>query len=168
MDTQKLTTFENNGTFLLFVVNKEPYALKIDDILKLEKFSSDVVPLPLVNGKNQYMRGVYVFQGKSIAVFGLRKMLGLSTQESEMMIVVKSGERKIGLVVDELNGVERLEKQPLAETEQSDFIEANGIRDKRSRNRTENKSNQPVHIISTEKLYSKITAAHQKEMLELK
>ena len=85
---------------------------------------------------------------------------------TEMMIVMKSGGRKIGVIVDELIGAERLEQQPLATNDQPEFVVASSVRNQRLRNRTENTSNQHVHIIDTQKLYDLVITKNQPKTYE--
>lgn len=94
--------------FVVYELAQENYALpiaEVNEIIKLQKIT-------VVYNSKPFLEGVINLRGKIVPVVNLHKRLGLLSQaatKSKRIIVVKSGEELIGIIVDRVKKVVRFE-----------------------------------------------------------
>ncbi|ABN54016.1 purine-binding chemotaxis protein CheW [Acetivibrio thermocellus AD2] len=84
----------------------EKYALKISDVYEIIKMQN-ITPIP---NSQPFLEGVINLRGKIIPVVNLHKRLGLTNYtptKKTRIVVVKSRDEMIGVVVDKVNHVIR-------------------------------------------------------------
>jgi chemotaxis signal transduction protein len=83
----------------------EHYALAVEDVTEVGELG-DVTPLP---GAGREVLGVRNLRGQVIPVLDLPSVLGLETSgERERIVVAERGDRRAGLAVEGVDGVEAL------------------------------------------------------------
>ncbi len=90
-----------------FRVGTQEFAL---DILQVERILRHVVPAPLP-GSPDFLEGVVPYEGKAVPVVDLRKRFELEApiREETRLMVVDLGEQRIGVLVDEVREVMRVD-----------------------------------------------------------
>ncbi|MEP7176720.1 MAG: chemotaxis protein CheW [Gemmatimonadales bacterium] len=80
------------------------------DILQVERILRHVTPAPLPNAP-AYLEGVVPYEGTALPVVDLRKRFELEApiREETRLMVVDLGEQRIGLLVDEVREVMRVD-----------------------------------------------------------
>ncbi|MEO6055488.1 MAG: chemotaxis protein CheW [Gemmatimonadales bacterium] len=80
------------------------------DILQVERILRHVTPAPLPNAP-AYLEGVVPYEGTAVPVVDLRKRFELEApiREETRLMVVDLGEQRIGLLVDEVREVMRVD-----------------------------------------------------------
>jgi len=90
--------------FISYELANEKYALKISDVYEIIRMQ----PITPVHNSKPFLQGVINLRGKIIPVFNLHKRFGLldyTITKATRIIVVKSREEMIGIVVDKANQV---------------------------------------------------------------
>jgi purine-binding chemotaxis protein CheW len=85
-------------------VADEHYALPVADVLEVAELG-DVTPVP---GAGPAVLGVRNLRGQVLPVVDLAKLIGLPASQPCRMVVAEHGDRKAGLAVDSVDGVEQL------------------------------------------------------------
>ncbi|HOM02135.1 MAG TPA: chemotaxis protein CheW [Acetivibrio sp.] len=92
--------------YVAYELADEKYALKISDVYEIIKMQS-ITPIP---NSQPFLEGVINLRGKIIPVVNLHKRLGLvnyTPTKKTRIVVVKSRDEMIGIVVDKVNHVIR-------------------------------------------------------------
>jgi len=87
-----------------FQLGKEEYGVEIASVQEIIR-ATDITPVP---GAPSHVRGVINLRGKIIPVVDLRRRFALATveaSESQRIIVVELGEKRIGMLVDSVSQV---------------------------------------------------------------
>lgn len=90
--------------FIAYELSDEKYALKISDVYEIIRMQQ-ITP---VHNSKQFLEGVINLRGKVIPVVNLHKRFGLqnyTNTKSTRIVVVKSREEMIGVIVDKVNQV---------------------------------------------------------------
>jgi len=90
--------------FISYELANEKYALKISDVYEIIRMQ----PITPVHNSKPFLQGVINLREKIIPVFNLHKRFGLldyTITKATRIIVVKSREEMIGIVVDKANQV---------------------------------------------------------------
>jgi purine-binding chemotaxis protein CheW len=90
--------------FIAYELSDEKYALKISDVYEIIRMQQ-ITP---VHNSKTFLEGVINLRGKVIPVVNLHKRFGLpnyTNTKSTRIVVVKSREEMIGVVVDKVNQV---------------------------------------------------------------
>jgi len=90
--------------FISYELANEKYALKISDVYEIIIMQ----PITPFHNSKPFLQGVINLRGKIIPVFNLHKRFGLldyTITKATRIIVVKSREEMIGIVVDKANQV---------------------------------------------------------------
>ncbi|HOQ37488.1 MAG TPA: chemotaxis protein CheW [Acetivibrio sp.] len=93
-----------NSQYVAYELAGEKYALKISDVYEIIKMQSIT---PIHNSK-PFLEGVINLRGKIIPVANLHKRFGLANYaptKKTRIVVVKSKDEMIGIVVDKVNQV---------------------------------------------------------------
>jgi purine-binding chemotaxis protein CheW len=88
-----------SDTYILFLIAGTTYAVRSDDVRHMEMIER-VTPVP--NG-NDFLEGVVFSRGQIVPVLNLRARFGFSKVPHDLqtrLVVVQSGDRWVGLVVD--------------------------------------------------------------------
>lgn len=100
---------------ICFALEDEEYAIRLQDVREVIKMKNiTVVPKAPV-----YIPGIISLRGQIIPVFDLRKRVGLATKEFDRftrIIVVNSNGEKVGLIVDVITGVARINEKLIEPT----------------------------------------------------
>jgi purine-binding chemotaxis protein CheW len=81
------------------------------------------------------IEGVSMIRGAPVPVIDVRRLLGVASEHAARFIVVRIGERRLALVVDEVVGVRRIEPEllsrlpPVLGGAHRDWVSAIGARD---------------------------------------
>lgn len=87
-----------------FQLGKEEYGVEIASVQEIIR-ATDITPVP---GAPSHVRGVINLRGKIIPVVDLRRRFALAAveaSESQRIIVVELGEKRIGMLVDSVSQV---------------------------------------------------------------
>ncbi|MBV7273367.1 chemotaxis protein CheW [Clostridium sp. PL3] len=90
--------------FIAYELANEKYALKISDVYEIIRMQQ-ITP---VHNSKSFLDGVINLRGKVIPVVNLHKRFGLpnyTSTKSTRIVVVKSREEMIGVIVDKVNQV---------------------------------------------------------------
>ncbi|MCB2297376.1 chemotaxis protein CheW [Clostridium tagluense] len=90
--------------FISYELANEKYALKISDVYEIIRMQQ-ITP---IHNSRVFLEGVINLRGKIIPVVNLHKRLGLVnyvTTKATRIVVVKSKEEMIGIIVDKVNQV---------------------------------------------------------------
>lgn len=116
--------------FISYELADEKYALKISDVYEIIRMQQ-ITP---VHNNKFFLDGVINLRGKIIPVVNLHKRFGLAnytTTKSTRIVVVKSKEEMIGIVVDRVNQVVKFSDiQPppeMASGIDGDYFEGLGV-----------------------------------------
>ena len=92
---------------VVFQLANEEYALPISQVREIIQYK-DVTRLPHTS---EYMEGIINLRGKVIPVIDLALKLSLQTEKTlnKKVLIVEATEKDIGIVVDEVKEVIRLE-----------------------------------------------------------
>jgi purine-binding chemotaxis protein CheW len=106
----------DSGQYIEVGLNKERFAIHISDIHEIIRMQ-DITTVPNVRA---HVQGVINLRGIVVPVFSLRSRLNMvesTATASSRIVVVRHGEEKIGLLVDQASHVITLEEiQPVPET----------------------------------------------------
>lgn len=108
--TSELSVSEEVAEFLVFKVYNIVCGLEINNIQEIKKIS-EITP---VHHAPEFVRGVINLRGQIVTVIDVRNRFGFASEhKSELMriIIVKSGEEFIGLLVDEIEDAVAAEKK---------------------------------------------------------
>ena len=108
-----MTTLEQH---IVFRVKDEVYALNIMHIQEIIKMK-EICETP--NSSRNYLKGVINVRGNIIPVISLSERFGYVQQEpsrTTRIIITKVQDQFVGIIVDEIIKVEKLENNPLPET----------------------------------------------------
>ncbi len=92
----------NTENLLIFTIEKQRFALNIDAIDRIIRS----VAITRLTDLPQFVEGVIDYYGEIIAVINLRKRLGYPVETlklSDRFIIVKTGNRKVALIVDDID-----------------------------------------------------------------
>jgi purine-binding chemotaxis protein CheW len=103
----------DNSRYLCFTLGKEEFAiplLSIKEVIGVPEFT------PIPQAPN-YLLGIMNLRGQVISVMDLRIKLGIkpTTTEETSVIILDFGESQLGVVVDQVNSVQLLTKDDVAE-----------------------------------------------------
>lgn len=96
------------GEYLIFHLGGDPYALPIVAIQEILK----LLPITEVPRAPRGIAGIASVRGRLVTVLDLRRRFGLSELERDRrtrILLVDGGEETLGLLVDEVRGVQRFE-----------------------------------------------------------
>lgn len=94
--------------FVTFMIIDEEYALEISQVREVIN-SREIIPVP---DTANFVEGVISLRGKVIPVISVRKKFGFQQEEkSERTIIVQMEDHLIGVVVDSVTGVTKLEEE---------------------------------------------------------
>lgn len=121
-----------DAQYVEYELANEKYALIISDVYEIIKMQK-VTP---VHNSKPYLEGIINLRGKIVPVINLHKRFGLNNYtvtKSTRIVVVKSRDEMVGIVVDRVNQVIKfLEIQPPPEMVagiNGDYFEGIGITD---------------------------------------
>ncbi len=106
--TEKKDHMETLLHLVTFQLGKEEYGVEIASVQEIIR-ATDITPVP---GAPSHVKGVINLRGKIIPVVDLRKRFALAVveaSETQRIIVVELGEKRIGMLVD---GVSQVIKVP--------------------------------------------------------
>jgi len=89
---------------LIFFIEKQRYALRIDDIDRIIR----AVSVTKLTDAPDYVSGVIDYHGEIVAVVSLRRKMGYPAADlklSDRFILVKTGHGKLALVVDDIEKI---------------------------------------------------------------
>jgi purine-binding chemotaxis protein CheW len=89
---------------IAFRLDRQTYALPIESIIKIVEMVT-ITPIPQVNHS---VEGVINFHGAAVPIVNLRRHLGLPATGRQLhtpIVLVQTGERMVGLIVDEVTNV---------------------------------------------------------------
>jgi len=92
--------------YVVYELANEKYALKISDVYEIIKMQK----ITVVHNSKPFLEGVINLRGKIVPVVNLHKRFGLhnyTTTKSTRIVVVKSRDEMVGIVVDRVNQVIR-------------------------------------------------------------
>lgn len=121
-EQKKVEREAQNKRIVTFLVSRKEYAVDIRFINEII-YSKTVNALP---GTSDYIEGIIDLRGKVIPLINLSKRLKLSSDEpipSEHVLIVDVGQRKYGLIVDEVLQVITIEESQIQMTEK--FMDRN-------------------------------------------
>ncbi|EEG76395.1 chemotaxis protein CheW [Dethiobacter alkaliphilus] len=104
---QSSHTSVSEQLIVLFNLNNEEFALPVNQVREVIKIP-EVTKLP---GTADYVQGVVTIRGKVIPVINLKKRFRLPVngiQESSKIIIAESGREVVGLIVDHVNEVKKI------------------------------------------------------------
>jgi purine-binding chemotaxis protein CheW len=111
-----------------FQLGREEYGVEIASVQEIIR-ATDITPVP---GAPSHVSGVINLRGKIIPVVDLRRRFGLETtgtSESQRIIVVELGEKRIGMLVDSVSQVIKVPAGVVEEMpEEATSIDENFIR----------------------------------------
>ncbi len=122
--------------YITFIANGQEFAANIMAIREIRGWT-DTTPLPNVPS---YVRGVINLRGMVLPVIDLKARLGLGMTEAtvkHVIIVVNSGERTIGLLVDAVSDILTVSRQEIQSVPdvmretQNDYVEGIAVLDGR-------------------------------------
>ncbi len=151
MDEKSTTSQETRRQFITFVSGEQEFGANIMTIREIRGWTATT----LLPHAPDYVRGVINLRGVILPVIDLKARLGRGLTEANpkhVIIVVKSGERTIGLLVDAVSDIltaTAADIQPtpeLARESQSSFVEGIAVLDQRM-----------VTLLSMESLMSSLT-----------
>ncbi|EGD52009.1 CheW protein [Thermoanaerobacter ethanolicus JW 200] len=90
--------------YVVYELDNERYALKISDIYEIIKMQK----ITVVHNSKPFLEGVINLRGKIVPVVNLHKRFGLnnySTTKSTRIVVLKSRDEMVGIIVDRVNQV---------------------------------------------------------------
>lgn len=117
---------EELAQFITFQLEGSCFGVPIEQVLRIEKFR----PATRVPNAPPFLEGVTNVHGDIIPVLDLQKRLkvgpGVPHQEKARIIIVEAAGQKVGMIVDDVTGIERL---PLAAIEPppSMIADINGV-----------------------------------------
>ncbi len=104
---QKLSRFFE---FLGFYLERELFGVPLKEVVEISRLLP-IVPVPF---SSSLILGVINVRGEIIPVVDLRKILRLGkSREEERVVLVESPKGKVGILVDEVVGVIRIEEERL-------------------------------------------------------
>lgn len=92
--------------YVVYELADERYALKISDVYEIIKMQK----ITVVHNSKPFLEGVINLRGKIVPVINLHKRFGLSNYtitKSTRIVIVKSRDDMVGIVVDKVNKVIR-------------------------------------------------------------
>jgi purine-binding chemotaxis protein CheW len=92
--------------YVVYELANEKYALKISDVYEIIKMQK----ITVVHNSKPFLEGVINLRGKIVPVVNLHKRFGLhnyTTTKSTRIVVVKSRDEMVGIVVGRVNQVIR-------------------------------------------------------------
>lgn len=101
MDTTVLGNQPDQQDVVAFQLGRQTYALPINPVVQIIEMVA-ITPIPQISNA---LEGVINVQGEAVAVVKLRRHLGLPDTPLQLntpIILVKVGERTVGLIVDEV------------------------------------------------------------------
>lgn len=107
-------TLKENLQFVSFNLDKEEFAIDINFIQEIIKILP-TTPVPLTN---PYVTGVINIRGNIIPVINLRKRMDFEEKEiteNTRIIVINFENRKIGIIVDNMNEVLKVSRENIQE-----------------------------------------------------
>jgi purine-binding chemotaxis protein CheW len=111
---------------VIFKVGDTHYALPASEVVKMESYTT-ATPVP---GAAQYVAGLVQIHGRVIPVIDLRARFGLPPIDRGIdarVIVVKDGERQVGLLADVAREVMKLDENEFAPPPDVVKDQANGF-----------------------------------------
>jgi purine-binding chemotaxis protein CheW len=101
-----------NELHVVFRVGESEYVLAASDVLQMESYSGAVK----VPGTAPYVAGLMQVRGRVVPIIDLRVRFGLEPAEPTLntrVVVVQSGERTVGLLVDSAREVLHISREQL-------------------------------------------------------
>lgn len=125
---EKLNQQEALLHLVTFQLGKEEYGVEIASVQEIIR-ATDITPVP---GVPTHVRGVINLRGKIIPVVDLRRRFALAVveaSESQRIIVVELGEKRIGMLVDSVSQVIKVPAGVVEEMpEEATSVDENFIR----------------------------------------
>lgn len=119
-----------DSQYVVCELAKEKYALKISEVYEITKMKT----ITVVHNSNPYLEGVINLRGKIVPIVNLHKRLKINNYvptKSTRIIIVKSREEMLGVIVDKVSQVTKFSDiQPPPETVSgisSNYLEGLGI-----------------------------------------
>lgn len=111
---------EDASEIAVFSVNKEEFALDIEDVQEIIKFTN-VTPVPEAPS---YVDGVINLRGLVIPIFSLPERLGFvkNISENSKILVCNFGGERIGLLVDDVNEILFVDNEAVSESDSQDVL----------------------------------------------
>jgi purine-binding chemotaxis protein CheW len=107
-----MTTTGDDIQLVSFRVGTQEFAF---DILQVERILRHVVPAPLPKAPD-FLEGVVPYEGGAVPVVDLRKRFDLEApiREETRLMVIDLGEHRVGVLVDEVREVIRVDSTTIA------------------------------------------------------
>jgi purine-binding chemotaxis protein CheW len=107
-----MTTTGDDIQLVSFRVGTQEFAF---DILQVERILRHVAPAPLPKAPD-FLEGVVPYEGGAVPVVDLRKRFDLDapTREETRLMVVDLGEQRVGVLVDEVREVLRVDSTTIS------------------------------------------------------
>jgi purine-binding chemotaxis protein CheW len=107
-----MTTTGDDIQLVSFRVGTQEFAL---DILQVERILRHVAPSPLPNAPD-FLEGVVPYEGGAVPVVDLRKRFELDApiREETRLMVVDLGDQRVGVLVDEVREVMRVDSTTIS------------------------------------------------------
>lgn len=149
--------FLNSQKILTFILEQQRFAIHLEAIERVIRAQA----ITKLTDSPHFIEGVIDYHGEVIAVINLRKRLGYPFTEiklSDRLIIVKSPNRKLALIVDEVEDIMLPDTNDLFESKEIDsgLKYANILRDDKG----------IVFIYDLEKLLSKAEEIELKQIIE--
>jgi purine-binding chemotaxis protein CheW len=109
----------NSQKILTFIIEQQRFAIHLEAIERVIR-AQEITKL---TDSPDFIEGVIDYHGEVIAVINLRKRLGYPLQEiklSDRLIIVKSPNRKLALIVDEVEDIMLPDTNDLFESKEID------------------------------------------------
>ncbi|MDV6030914.1 MAG: chemotaxis protein CheW [Phycisphaera sp. RhM] len=125
--TKAVRTDDKKLSTLTFKVGEETYAVPLGDVDHIFP-DAEIIP---VHGASKELAGVANLQGQVRSVIDLRTLLGLpqaETDPSYYIILLRYNGHKLGLRVEQIQGIQGVREESLAHTENLELCNAHHIR----------------------------------------
>lgn len=95
---------------LTFKLQNEGYGIELSKVVEIVE-NLKIVKVPLAPN---YVEGIANLRGEIIAVINLKKKFkGEGANESRIVIITKYGDEKVGLTVDAIEGIKKIEENEI-------------------------------------------------------
>ncbi len=95
---------------LTFKLNNEGYGIELSKVVEIVE-SLKIIKVPLAP---KFVEGIANLRGEIIAVINLKKKFkGEGTNESPIVVITKYGDEKVGLTVDTIEGIKKIDESEI-------------------------------------------------------
>lgn len=95
---------------LTFKLDNEGYGIELSKVVEIVE-SLKIVKVPL---SPKFVEGIANLRGEIIAVINLKKKFkGEGTNESPIVVITKYGDEKVGLTVDTIEGIKKIDESEI-------------------------------------------------------